>query len=55
MSLISTTRKSVEQIKKELINKAFRAISYPDCKTFRIEKEVEFLNVSYVCPLTNEP
>ena len=44
-----------EQIKKELINKAFRAISYPDCKTFRIEKEVEFLNVSYVCPLTNEP
>ena len=44
-----------EQIKKELINKAFRAISYPDCKTFRAEKEIEFSNVSYVCPLTNEP
>ena len=27
-----------EQIKKELINKAFCAISYPDCKTFRTEK-----------------
>ena len=44
-----------EQIKKELINKAFRAISYPDCITFRTKKEIEFVNVSYVCPLTNKP
>ena len=28
-----------EQIKKELINKAFRAISYPDCKTFEQKKK----------------
>ena len=26
-----------------------------DCKTFRAEKEIEFSNVSYICPLTNKP
>ena len=36
------------------IKKAFW-VSYPDCKPFWIEKEIEFSDVSYACPLTNEP